>query len=161
MAETSPSFTVTMNDGKSAKPEQPVPEPASKQLTWTSGKQTIKYTATAEMLPLHTDDGTLIGHMFALSYVSDAADKSDRPVTFCWNGGPGGSSAMVNIGGLGPRRVPINTIKQLPCPTKPEDNPYSLLPTTDLVYQDAHGHWLLEGGRGLRPEEGLGRRRRR
>ncbi len=233
MAETSPSFTVTMNDGKSAKPEQPVPEPASKDMTWTDGKQTIKYTATAEMLPLHTDDGTLIGHMFALSYVSDAADKSkdmtwtdgkqtikytataemlplhtddgtlighmfalsyvsdaadksdrptwtdgkqtikytataemlplhtddgtlighmfalsyvsdaadksDRPVTFCWNGGPGGSSAMVNIGGLGPRRVPINTIKQLPCPTKPEDNPYSLLPTTDLVYLDAMG----------------------
>ena len=98
MAETSPSFTVTMNDGKSAKPEQPVPEPASKDMTWTDGKQTIKYTATAEMLPLHTDDGTLIGHMFALSYVSDAADKSDRPVTFCWNGGPGGSSAIVNIG---------------------------------------------------------------
>ncbi len=62
--------------------------------------------------------------------------KSDRPVTFCWNGGPGGSSAMVSIGG-GPRRVPINAIKQLPCPTKPEDNPYSLLPTTDLVYTDA------------------------
>ena len=134
MAETSPSFTVTMNDGKSAKPEQPVPEPASKDMTWTDGKQTIKYTATAEMLPLHTDDGTLIGHMFALSYVSDAADKSDRPATFCWNGGPGGSSAMVNIGGLGPRRVPINTLKQLPCPTKPEDNPYSLLPTTDPLY---------------------------
>ena len=54
MAETSPSFTVTMNDGKSTQPEQPVPEPASKQLTWTDGKQTVKYTATAEMLPLHT-----------------------------------------------------------------------------------------------------------
>ena len=86
MAETSPSFTVTMNDGKSTQPEQPVPEPASKQLTWTDGKQTVKYTATAEMLPLHTDDGTLIGHMFALSYVSDAADKSDRPVTFVGHG---------------------------------------------------------------------------
>ncbi len=153
MAETSPSFTVTMNDGKSAKPEQPVPEPASKQLTWTSGKQTIKYTATAEMLPLHTDDGTLIGHMFALSYVSDAADKSDRPVTFCWNGGPGGSSAMVNIGGLGPRRVPINTIKQLPCPTKPEDNPYSLLPTTDLVYLDAMGTGYSKVAEGYDPKK--------
>lgn len=153
MAETSPSFTVTMNDGKSAKPEQPVPEPASKDMTWTDGKQTIKYTATAEMLPLHTDDGTLIGHMFALSYVSDAADKSDRPVTFCWNGGPGGSSAMVNIGGLGPRRVPINTIKQLPCPTAPEDNPYSLLPTTDLVYLDAMGTGYSKVAEGYDPKK--------
>ena len=155
MAETSPSFTVTMNDGKSAKPEQPVPEPASKDMTWTDGKQTIKYTATAEMLPLHTDDGTLIGHMFALSYVSDAADKSDRPATFCWNGGPGGSSAMVNIGGLGPRRVPINTIKQLPCPTKPEDNPYSLLPTTDLVYLDAMGTGYSKVAEGYDPKATL------
>ena len=153
MAETSPSFPVTMNDGKSAKPEQPVPEPASKDMTWTDGKQTIKYTATAEMLPLHTDDGTLIGHMFALSYVSDAADKSDRPATFCWNGGPGGSSAMVNIGGLGPRRVPINTIKQLPCPTKPEDNPYSLLPTTDLVYLDAMGTGYSKVAEGYDPKK--------
>ena len=153
MAETSPSFTVTMNDGKSAKPEQPVPEPASKDMTWTDGKQTIKYTATAEMLPLHTDDGTLIGHMFALSYVSDAKDKTDRPVTFCWNGGPGGSSAMVNIGGLGPRRVPINTIKQLPCPTKPEDNPYSLLPTTDLVYLDAMGTGYSKVAEGYDPKK--------
>ena len=152
MAEPSPSFTVTMNDGKSAKPAQPVPEPASKDMTWTDGKQTIKYTATAEMLPLHTDDGTLIGHMFALSYVSDAADKSDRPVTFCWNGGPGGSSAMVNIGGLGPRRVPINSIKQLPCPTKPEDNPYSLLPTTDLVYLDAMGTGYSKVAEGVDPK---------
>lgn len=91
--------------------------------------------------------------MFALSYVSDAADKSDRPVTFCWNGGPGGSSAMVNIGGLGPRRVPINTIKQLPCPTKPEDNPYSLLPTTDLVYLDAMGTGYSKVAEGYDPKK--------
>jgi len=57
------------------------------------------------LLPLHEDGGTLIGHMLALSYVTDQKDKTDRPVTFCWNGGPGGSSAMVNIGGLGPRRA--------------------------------------------------------
>ena len=151
-----------MNDGKSAKPEQPVPEPASKDMTWTDGKQTIKYTATAEMLPLHTDDGTLIGHMFALSYVSDAADKSDRPATFCWNGGPGGSSAMVNIGGSGPRRVPINTIKQLPCPY--EARGQSLLASAHdrPGVPGRHGHRRpRSAGRGLRPEEGLGRRRRR
>ena len=148
MAETTPSFTVTMNDGaKGAAPAQPVPEPASKAMTWTNGKQTVKYTTTAELLPLHTDDGELIGHMFALSYVSDEKDKTDRPVTFCWNGGPGGSSAMVNIGGLGPRRVPINSLRQLPCPTAPEDNPYSLLPTTDLVYLDAMDSASVSVGR--------------
>lgn len=119
----------------------------------TNGKQTIGYTTTAELLPLHTDDGKLIGHMFALSYVSDQKDKTDRPVTFCWNGGPGGSSAMVNIGGLGPRRVPITTINQLPCPTAPEDNPYSLLPSTDLVYLDAMGTGYSKVAEGYDPKK--------
>lgn len=60
---------------------------------------------------------------------------------------------MVNIGGLGPRRVPINTIKQLPCPTKPEDNPYSLLPTTDLVYLDAMGTGYSKVAEGYDPKK--------
>ncbi len=139
MKDTPQTLTLTLDQPKGATPESPIPEPASKQYTWKQGKQTIKYTATAELLPLHEDDGTLIGHMFALSYISDAQDKTDRPVTFCWNGGPGGSSAMVNIGGLGPRHVPISSQEQLPCPTAPVDNPYSLLPETDLVYLDAMG----------------------
>ncbi|MCI8425853.1 MAG: peptidase S10, partial [Adlercreutzia sp.] len=139
MAETAQSFTVTLNGAKDEKPEPAVPEPASVTRTWTNGKETLTYETTAEMLPVHTDDGTLVGHMFALSYVTDLEDKSDRPVTFCWNGGPGGSSAMVNIGGMGPRHVPISSQKQLPCPTAPEDNPWSMLPTTDLVYIDAFG----------------------
>ncbi len=139
MATTTQSFTVTLGDAEKEKPAQPVPEKASRTLTWTNGSQTLDYEATAECLPVHTDDGTLIGNMFALSYVTDQQDKTDRPVTFCWNGGPGGSSAMVNIGGLGPRHVPISKQEQLPCPTQPEDNPWSLLPSTDLVYIDAFG----------------------
>lgn len=155
MADSTQSFTVTLNDpAKGSKPEQKIPEPASKDYTWKGkGKQTIKYTATAELLELHEDDGTLIGHMFALSYISDAQDKTDRPVTFCWNGGPGGSSAMVNIGGLGPRRVPITTLQQLPCPTQPEDNPWSLLPETDLVYLDAMGTGYSRVAEGYDPKK--------
>lgn len=156
MSETTPSFTVTMNDPAkgAAAAEQKIPEPATKNYVWKgNGKQSIKYAATAEMLPLHEDGGTLIGHMFALSYVTDEQNKTDRPVTFCWNGGPGGSSAMVNIGGLGPRRVPITTLQQLPCPTQPEDNPWSLLPETDLVYLDAMGTGYSQVADGYDPKK--------
>ena len=134
------SYTVTVNDGTPAADNFPIADPASKDYTWkgTDG-QTIKYTATAEYLPIYDDDRNLIGHMFAMGYVSDQQDKTDRPVTFCWNGGPGGNSVMVNIGGLGPRHVPISTLEQLPQPTQPEDNPYSILPDSDLVYLDAMG----------------------
>ena len=149
-----PTFTVTIGNGAANQAaEAKIPQPASKAMKWTNGKQAIGYTTTAELLPLHTDDGKLIGHMFALSYVSDQKDKTDRPVTFCWNGGPGGSSAMVNIGGLGPRRVPITTINQLPCPTAPEDNPYSLLPSTDLVYLDAMGTGYSKVAEGYDPKK--------
>lgn len=151
--KTTPSFTVTIGDGAKEKPEVKVPEKASKEFTWTDGKQTLSYEACAEALPVHEDDGTLIGHMFMLSYVTDQQDKTDRPVTFCWNGGPGGSSAMVNVGGMGPRRVPISKQEQLPCPTQPQDNPWSLLPTTDLVYIDAFGTGYSKVAPGYDPKK--------
>lgn len=151
--ETAQSFTVKLEPQTEKKPEPTIPEPATKEFVWGKGKKKLNYAATAEMLPLHEDGGTLIGHMFALSYVTDEIDKTDRPVTFCWNGGPGGSSAMVNIGGLGPRRVPITTLKQLPCPTQPEDNPYSLLPTSDLVYIDALGTGYSKVAPGYDPKK--------
>ncbi len=121
------------------KPVREIPEPASRAMTWTDGKETIDYVATAEYMAVHQDDGKLIGQMFALSYVSDLEDKTDRPVTFLWNGGPGGASMMVNIGGMGPRRIAPDGMNALPCPTQPEDNPYTLLPSSDLVFIDAFG----------------------
>ena len=135
MSETTNSFTVTIGDGKQQKAvAAPVPEPASIKRTWSNGTQSLDYEATAECLQLNEDDSTLIGHMFALSYVTDEADKTDRPVTFLWNGGPGGSSFMVNVGGMGPRHVPIDKQEQLPCPTQPVDNPWTMLPFTDMVF---------------------------
>lgn len=103
MADATQTFTVAKCcDDKDKKPEQVIPEKASKNLVWTNGRQTINYAATGECLPIKQDDGALIGHMFELSYVTDQEDKTDRPVTFLWNGGPGGASMMVNIGGMGP-----------------------------------------------------------
>lgn len=121
-------------------PEEKVPETASKDFTWhgPNGKN-INYTATAELLPIKADDGTLMGNMFMFSQVSDEEDKADRPVTFLWNGGPGGASYMVNIGGMGARNVKTDGEKHLPQVGQMQDNPYSLLPSSDLVFIDAFG----------------------
>ncbi len=156
MSVESQAYTLKLEPQEQPKaPEDAIPGPASKTYAWKGkgAKKSLTYEATAEMLPVHEDDGTLIGHMFALSYVTDQQDKSDRPVTFCWNGGPGGSSAMVNVGGLGPRRVPITSLEQLPCPTQPEDNPYSLLPSSDLVYIDALGTGYSKVAKGYDPKK--------
>lgn len=123
-----------------AQPQEKIPEAASKHYTWTGADgATIDYVGTAEMLTVYDDTGKAMCHQFCLSYVSEEQDDSDRPVTFLWNGGPGGSSSMVCIGGLGPVRVPTDGTAHLPNTCPVEDNPYTLLKFSDLVFIDAPG----------------------
>ncbi len=131
-----------------------VPEKASKHYTWhgEDGK-TIDYTGTAEMVDIFDDKGKAMCHQFCLSYVSDDVDKSDRPVTFLWNGGPGGSSSMVCIGGMGPVRVPTDGTRHLPNTCPVEDNPYTLLQVSDLVFIDAPGTGYSHVAAGYDPKK--------
>ena len=140
MADNTEAIKNEAGNGEQKKPLEPLPQTATKQYTWTGADGTkINYTATAEMIPVRANDGQLIGHMFMFSQVSDQEDKSDRPVTFCWNGGPGGASYMVNIGGMGAKRVKTDGMAHLKGVGEVEDNPYSLLPSSDLVFIDAFG----------------------
>lgn len=136
-----PDPTAQTPQDKPAPAPVPVPEPAERRLRWQGPDgRSIDYTARAECLPVHFfDDGSLVGAMFMLSYVADGEENADRPVTFLWNGGPGGSSSMVNIGGLGPHRVAVPKPEALPNPSPFEDNPYTLLQQSDLVFIDAFG----------------------
>ena len=60
-----------------------------------------------------------------------------RPVTFCFNGGPGSSSVWLHLGALGPRRVKMNADGTLPPPPFGlVDNEYSILDGSDLVFID-------------------------
>ena len=105
--------------------------------------QRILYTATAGTIILHNEKGKPEASMFYIAYAKDNADASKRPVTFAYNGGPGGSSVLVDIGGFGPRRVETANAKPTPpAPYKLESNPYSLLDKTDLVFIDAVGTGL-------------------
>ena len=102
--------------------------------------KTIHYTATAGNLVLTNDKGEQTASMFYIAYTEDGANAHKRPVTFAWNGGPGGSSVLVNIGGFGPMRV--HTTDAAPTPPAPyalKPNPYSILDKTDLVFIDAVG----------------------
>lgn len=75
---------------------------------------------------------------FFIAYVRDEIeDKTKRPLTFSFNGGPGSSSVWLHLGTLGPRRVVMGDVDDLlPPPYQLEDNPYSLLDVTDLVFID-------------------------
>lgn len=101
-----------------------------------AGKE-IEFTATAGKLRMKNDAGDDKADIFFVAYTKDDAEANDRPVTFCFNGGPGSSSVWLHLGMLGPKRVKLSDDAQ---PAKPPhqliDNPYSLLDTTDLVFID-------------------------
>lgn len=130
-----------------------LPAAASKDLAWEADGQRIDYTATAAHLDVRTDTGSLIGKMFSLSYVAKPEGESaDRPVTFCYNGGPGSSSVPVNLGGIGPRRVATDGTAHLSLPARVEDNPHTLLRQSDLVFLDALGTGYSAIAEGVDPK---------
>lgn len=105
--------------------------------------RTIRYTATAGTILLRDRKGSPIARMFYIAYTERGIrDESQRPLTFAYNGGPGFASALVDIGGFGPRRIvwPVpGAIREEAPPYRLEENPDTLLATTDLVFVDAVG----------------------
>lgn len=78
--------------------------------------------------------------MFYVAYFKKGADPETRPITFLYNGGPGSSTVWLHMGSFGPWRVATPSDQHLPAaPYKLEQNPYSLLDVTDLVFIDAPG----------------------
>ena len=104
--------------------------------TTIDGK-TIRYTATVGKLLQKSDDLKSRAAMFFTAYTLDGADPAERPITFCFNGGPGSSSVWLHLGMLGPLyvRMPDDASLLRP-PYRLERNPHSLLDITDLVFID-------------------------
>ena len=79
--------------------------------------------------------------MFYIAYSADNLGPTEkRPLTFAFNGGPGGSSAVINLGAFGPRTMIIaNGTAMRPPPYDVIDNEDTLLAASDLVFIDAVG----------------------
>ena len=112
------------------------------KLSVTQGKvlidgKKIAYTATAGPMPLKSDSGDSKANVFYVAYTVKPKKGEKRPVTFCFNGGPGSSSVWLHLGMLGPKRVKLDSDAH---PIRPPhtliSNPYSLLDRTDLVFID-------------------------
>lgn len=124
--------------------EKPKPEP--KEVVSTTkhsiavGGRTLAYTATAQTTILRDDDGEPRASVFTIGYVLDGADAAKRPLTFCFNGGPGSSSVWLHLGGLGPKRAAFDDPQHPPPPPyRLETAPETLLAHTDLVFVDPVG----------------------
>jgi carboxypeptidase C (cathepsin A) len=106
----------------------------------TLNGNTVKYTATTGRIPIKRADGKIEAEMFFVAYTLDGADPAKRPLTFAFNGGPGSASIWLHMGALGPRRAVLKPDGSLPAaPYHIEDNPYTLLDRSDLVFVDAIG----------------------
>lgn len=87
------------------------------------------------------EDDKFTGHkpkaeVFVTSYIAKDGGP-DRPVVFCFNGGPGSSSVWLHLGIFGPRRVLSGDVDApQPAPYGLADNPESLLRQADLVFID-------------------------
>jgi carboxypeptidase C (cathepsin A) len=104
--------------------------------------QTLKFTATAGSLALVDEEGKLQSEIAFIAYTKAGKpeDAAARPVTFGVNGGPGAASAYLNIGAIGPWRLPTDGPSISPSQTIAlQPNPTTWLDFTDLVFIDPVG----------------------
>jgi carboxypeptidase C (cathepsin A) len=102
--------------------------------------RTLKYSATAGFIPLHDDKGKLRANVFFVAYELADQKLATRPITFVFNGGPGAASVWLHLGTAGPKRVAVPEDGSIPAPPYHlEDNPYTWLDFTDLVFIDPVG----------------------
>ncbi len=142
-----------------AKEEKPK---ESKGAVTIAGKE-VTYAAKTGTLPLLKDDGSgEKARVFFVYYAAtDAAGKplaaanpAGRPITYCFNGGPGSAAVWLHFGGLGPKKVQLDARGLEPAVRGPVvPNAQSILDVTDLVFIDPVGTGASRPSKGEKGEQ--------
>ena len=144
---------------------QPTPD-ATTEGSVTVGSQKISYEAVVGTLTVGSSDtqdamlgldGKLLpgmeekevkdpteapatARMSYVAYFKVGAKPDERPITFCYNGGPGSSTVWLHMGSFGPRRVVTADAQHTPAaPYRLVENSSSLLDVSDVVFIDMPG----------------------
>ncbi|MGO4869819.1 MAG: S10 family peptidase [Roseiarcus sp.] len=124
---------------KSTLPEKPgLPADSTTHYTLNVEGRSLSFKATAGSIRLTDDNGAPQAEIAYVAYQLDGGDAAKRPVTFAINGGPGAGSAWLQLGALGPWRLPMKDLS----PSSPPvlvDNAETWLDFTDLVFIDPPG----------------------
>ena len=100
--------------------------------------RTLRFQAVAGTIPINNGDGKLQAEIAFIAYLKPDAEPGTRPLTFAVNGGPGASSAYLQLGAMGPWRLPLDNI--VPSSTAAiTPNAETWLDFTDLVFVDPVG----------------------
>ena len=102
----------------------------------------VEYMAIAGETHLKKDDVTTAA-LWSVSYIKmGEIDKTKRPVTFIFNGGPGSASVWLHMGFFGPQIVQVDSEADADdgaAPFTMKENKAALLDMTDLVFIDPIG----------------------
>jgi len=131
------AFAVADPDDHPDRVTIPLESAVTTEHTVTVNGETIPYRATAGTLPVYDPEGEAVAAVFYVYYErSDIDDKTDRPLTFSFNGGPGSSSIWMHLGYTSPRQLNIDDEGHPIRPFGVRENPYSIIDVTDIVYVD-------------------------
>src|SRR6266581_2523542 len=154
-ATASPSASGSPSTAQGRPQQQATPTPEEPPVVThheiRAGGKTLRYTATVGMMPIKNRDGETEARIFFMAYtLDDAGNRSRRPLTFSFNGGPGSASVWLHLGAIVPKRVRMNPDGTMPAPPyELVDNEYTWLNQTDLVFIDPVGTGY---SRAVRPE---------
>jgi carboxypeptidase C (cathepsin A) len=116
-------------------------KPSSKSHSITLDGNVINFTATTGQLLAYGNAARPIGLPEAAisytAYTRDDLPRHTRPVTFVFNGGPGGSAAALDLQFLGPMSYDPDAAPDKDLPLKGNVN--TLLDKSDLVFVDPVG----------------------
>jgi len=114
-----------------------LPEDSTTRQTITVNGRTLALSATAGSLRLFNGRGEPSADIAYTAYQLDGTDPRSRPVTFFFNGGPGASSAYLQLGCAGPWRLSIEGEGAIPSASPDlKPNAETWLDFTDLVFID-------------------------
>ncbi|MGB2984162.1 MAG: peptidase S10 [Candidatus Bipolaricaulia bacterium] len=116
-------------------------EPVETQHELALEGRSLKYVARAGVIPLKDEFDETEAEIYFTAYeLAGVDDRSERPLTFAFNGGPGSASVWLHMGALGPKRVWMEKEGWMPpAPYRYEDNLHTWLGETDLVFIDPVG----------------------
>jgi len=125
------------SDKASAKIEVTADDAVTTEDSVTIDGVEVPYRVTVGTQPVWDDDGEPIASMFYTYYErSDVDDRTSRPLTVSFNGGPGSASLWMHIAYTGPRLLQIDDEGYPVQPYGIRENPHSILDVTDILYVD-------------------------
>jgi carboxypeptidase C (cathepsin A) len=112
----------------------------------------INFTATAENLVFTEPQGFPRAEITYVAFTKDGSNPATRPVAFVVNGGPGASSAYLNLLAIGPWRTLLGGARTSTSLSTLQPNAETWLDFTDLVFIDppGTGYSRVTGGERMR-----------